>query len=88
LQPQFKLQDLVFVRGNAYRKGGEKSPTGLYKKYLKSADASYTSLGVKGLINYLFIYNNNNNNNNNLLTANGLSPGGSGYFTFKLRQTY
>jgi hypothetical protein len=32
--------------------------------------------------------NNNNNNNNNLLTANGLSPGGSGYFTFKLRQTY
>jgi hypothetical protein len=28
------------------------------------------------------------NNNNNLLTANGLSPGGSGYFTFKLRQTY
>jgi hypothetical protein len=32
--------------------------------------------------------NNNNNNNNNLLTASGLSPGGSGYFTFKLRQTY
>jgi hypothetical protein len=32
--------------------------------------------------------NNNNNNNNNSLTANGLSPGGSGYFTFKLRQTY
>jgi hypothetical protein len=31
---------------------------------------------------------NNNNNNNNLLTASGLSPGGSGYFTFKLRQTY
>jgi hypothetical protein len=31
---------------------------------------------------------NNNNNNNNLLTADGLSPGGSGYFTFKLRQTY
>jgi hypothetical protein len=30
----------------------------------------------------------NNNNNNNLLTASGLSPGGSGYFTFKLRQTY
>jgi hypothetical protein len=29
-----------------------------------------------------------NNNNNNLLTASGLSPGGSGYFTFKLRQTY
>ena len=25
--------------------------------------------------------NNNNNNNNNLLTAIGLSPGGSGYFT-------
>jgi hypothetical protein len=25
--------------------------------------------------------NNNNNNNNNLLTASGLSPGGSGYFT-------
>jgi hypothetical protein len=37
------------------------------------------------------IYNNNNsnnNNNNNLLTASGLSRGGSGYFTFKLRQTY
>jgi hypothetical protein len=32
--------------------------------------------------------NNNNNNNNNLLTASGLSPGGSGYFTFKLRPTY
>jgi hypothetical protein len=31
---------------------------------------------------------NNNNNNNNLLTASGLSPGGSGYFTFKLCQTY
>jgi hypothetical protein len=31
---------------------------------------------------------NNNNNNNNSLTASGLSPGGSGYFTFKLRQTY
>jgi hypothetical protein len=29
-----------------------------------------------------------NNNNNNLLTASGLSPGGSGDFTFKLRQTY
>jgi hypothetical protein len=28
------------------------------------------------------------NNNNNLLPASGLSPGGSGYFTFKLRQTY
>jgi hypothetical protein len=28
------------------------------------------------------------NNNNDLLTASGLSPGGSGYFTFKLRQTY
>jgi hypothetical protein len=27
-------------------------------------------------------------NNNNILTASGLSPGGSGYFTFKLRQTY
>jgi hypothetical protein len=27
-------------------------------------------------------------NTNNLLTASGLSPGGSGYFTFKLRQTY
>jgi hypothetical protein len=27
--------------------------------------------------------NNNNNNNNNLLTAIGLSPGGSGYFTCK-----
>jgi hypothetical protein len=26
-------------------------------------------------------YNNNNNNNNNILTAIGLSPGGSGYFT-------
>jgi hypothetical protein len=26
--------------------------------------------------------------NNNLFTASGLSPGGSGYFTFKLRQTY
>ena len=25
--------------------------------------------------------NNNNNNNNNILTAIGLSPGGSGYFT-------
>jgi hypothetical protein len=25
---------------------------------------------------------------NNLLTASGLSPGGSGYFTFKLRHTY
>ena len=25
--------------------------------------------------------NNNNNNNNNILTATGLSPGGSGYFT-------
>jgi hypothetical protein len=25
--------------------------------------------------------NNNNNNSNNLLTANGLSPGGSGSFT-------
>jgi hypothetical protein len=24
---------------------------------------------------------NNNNNNNNILTAIGLSPGGSGYFT-------
>jgi hypothetical protein len=33
-------------------------------------------------------FNNNNNNNNNLLTASGLSPGGSGYSTFKLRQTY
>jgi hypothetical protein len=32
--------------------------------------------------------NNNNNNNNNLLTASGLSPGGSGYFTFKLGQAY
>jgi hypothetical protein len=32
--------------------------------------------------------NNNNNNNNNLLTASGLSPGGSRYFTFKLSQTY
>jgi hypothetical protein len=29
-----------------------------------------------------------NNNNNNLLTASRLSPGGSGYFTFELRQTY
>jgi hypothetical protein len=28
----------------------------------------------------LRIYNNNNNNNN-ILTATGLSPGGSGYFT-------
>ena len=27
--------------------------------------------------------NNNNNNNNNLLSAIGLSPGGSGYFTCK-----
>jgi hypothetical protein len=27
-------------------------------------------------------------NNNNLLTASGLSPGGSGYFTFNLCQTY
>jgi hypothetical protein len=35
-----------------------------------------------------YISYNNNNNNNNLLTASGLSPGGSGYFTFKLRQTY
>jgi hypothetical protein len=26
--------------------------------------------------------NNNNNNNNNVLTAIGLSPDGSGYFTF------
>jgi len=25
----------------------------------------------------------NNNNNNNILTATGLSPGGSGYFTCK-----
>jgi hypothetical protein len=32
--------------------------------------------------------NNNNNNNNTLLTASGLSPDGSGYFTFKLRRTY
>jgi hypothetical protein len=31
---------------------------------------------------------NDNNNNNNLLTASDLSPGGCGYFTFKLRQTY
>jgi hypothetical protein len=37
---------------------------------------------------YPYNNNNNNNNNNNLLTASGLSPGGSGYFTFKLRQTY
>jgi hypothetical protein len=39
---------------------------------------------------YKLPYNNNNNNNknNNLLTASGLSPGGSGYFTFKLGQTY
>jgi len=27
--------------------------------------------------------NNNNNNNNNILTAIGLLPGGSGYFTCK-----
>jgi hypothetical protein len=33
---------------------------------------------------FIFFYNNNNN----LLTASGLSPGGSGYFTFKLSQTY
>jgi hypothetical protein len=33
-------------------------------------------------------YTYNNNNNNNLLTASGLSPCGSGYFTFKLRQIY
>jgi hypothetical protein len=26
--------------------------------------------------------NNNNNNNNNNLTASGLSPGGSGYYTY------
>jgi hypothetical protein len=30
-----------------------------------------------------FFYNKYNNNNNNLLTASGLSPGGSGYFTYK-----
>jgi hypothetical protein len=42
--------------------------------------------GVTSLLGWLV--DNNNNNNNNLLTASGLSPGGSGYFTFKLRQTY
>jgi hypothetical protein len=54
----------------------------------------YTEHGLSTLFRnvnlYLNIYynnNNNNNNNNNLLTANGLSPGGSSYFTFKLRQT-
>jgi hypothetical protein len=40
------------------------------------------------VVNNFLSENNNNNNNNNLLTAIGLSPGGSGYFTFKLRQTY
>jgi hypothetical protein len=38
-----------------------------------------------GMRNNWTVYNNNNNN---LLTASGLSPGGSGYFTFNLRQTY
>jgi hypothetical protein len=32
--------------------------------------------------------NNNNNNNNNILTAIGLSPDGSGYFTCKMFMSY
>jgi hypothetical protein len=50
---------------------------------------SWSAQTKSSISSYLYTNNNNNNNNNNnLLTASGLSPGGSGYFTFKLRQTY
>jgi hypothetical protein len=48
---------------------------GWYEAYIDSYRRFGTTYRSKG-------------NNNNLLTASGLSTGGSGYFTFKLRQTY
>jgi hypothetical protein len=55
-----------------------------FSEYLAAPEQKTTCHVVKACNFFIyFIFNNNN-----LLTAIGLSPGGSGYFTFKLRQTY
>jgi len=54
--PRFKLQDLVFIRGKAYRKGG-KNPQQDCTKCIQSSDTSYASFGVKGLIFFFFWLN-------------------------------
>jgi hypothetical protein len=59
-------------------------------KYLCLHDVQFLKLAIWLLTQQVNKHesNNNNHNNNNLLTASELSPGGSGYFTFKLRQTH